>query len=285
MGSLLSLKIKSYLDRLADSQSRPSSYIFAGQDEEPKPVGAEASASPADKLAGKEEAAFFFISKIAEKLDDSNFLERIKTKNHPDVMIIEPEIVEKKGKTREKEITISQVRDMLERIKFFPYELKQKFCLIKKAEKMNAEAANALLKSLEEPSESAIFILLARDAESILPTIVSRCAVLRFPKTELPKWNEANREQFKKMFQEEVFEKFDYIEKVSKNKIEIAGVLRDWEMVMAESLRKLIGSNEDWGKIKKVIELIEGARDSINRLEQTNASARSAGEELMLRMS
>ena len=258
-------KIKSYLDRLVDSASRPSSYIFAGAGE-----------------SEKEEAAFYFISKLAGKFGDGEFLARIKAKNHPDVVIIEPEIEEKKGKTREKEIGISQVRDSLERLKFFPYELKIKFCIVKRSQKMNAEAANALLKSLEEPSEKAVFLLLVDNIDSLLPTISSRCAVLRFPQTNLPEWSEENREQLKNIFRQEIFERFDYIEKISKNKNEMIAVLKDWEMVMAESLRKLVGNKEDQRKIGKVIELVEGTRESINRLERTNANARGVGEEFVL---
>jgi DNA polymerase III delta prime subunit len=260
-------KIKSYLDRLSDSPKRPSSYIFAGASE-----------------AEKEEAVFHFVSKIAGKFGDGEFLARIKAKNHPDVAIIEPEIEEKKGKTREKEISISQVRETLEKLKFFPYELKTKFCVIKRAQKMNAESANALLKSLEEPSGSAIFVLLADSVESLLPTIASRCAVLRFPETNLPKWNEDNRHQMKNIFQQEIFERFDYIEKISKNKNEMIASLKDWELVMAESLRKLVMSGEDRKKIGKVIELVENTRESINRLERTNANARGVGEMLVLGM-
>jgi DNA polymerase III delta prime subunit len=258
-------KIKSYLDRLADSSNRPGSYIFTG-------------ASKSEKG----EVVYCFISKIAGKFGGAEFLARIKAKNHPDVVIIEPEIEEKKGKTREKEISISQVRDSLERLKFFPYELKTKFCVIKKAQKMNAEAANALLKSLEEPSANAIFILLVDNIDSLLPTISSRCAVLRFPQTNLPEWNEENRQQLKNIFRQEIFERFDYIEKISKNKNEMIAVLKDWEMVMAESLRKLVRSNEHQRKIGKVIALVEGTRETINRLERTNANARGVGEELVL---
>jgi len=261
-------KIKTYLDRLADSKSRPSSYVFAGAVE-----------------AEKEEAVFHFVSKIAGKFSDGEFLERIKAKNHPDVVIVEPEIEEKKGKTREKEISIAQVREALEKLKFFPYELKTKFCVIKRAQKMNSESANALLKSLEEPSANAIFILLADNIESLLPTIASRCAVLRFPETSLPRWNEENREQFKKIFRSEIFERFEYIEKNSKNKKELISILKDWELVMAESLSKLIVDQKNsgnLGKVKKVIELIEDTRESINRLEYTNANARGVGEELVL---
>ncbi|MFA6285357.1 MAG: hypothetical protein WC643_02405 [Parcubacteria group bacterium] len=271
---MLDSKIKTYLNRLANSLKRPSSYIFAGAGE-----------------AEKEEAVFHFVSKLAGKFEDAGFLERVKSKNHPDAVIIEPEIEEKKGKTREKEISISQIREALEKLKFFPYELKTKFCIIKKAQKMNSEASNAILKSLEEPTESAIFLIFADNMESLLPTVVSRCAVLRFPETDLSQWNEENREQFKKIFRSEIFERFDYIEKISKNKNEMIAVLKDWELVMAESLRKLLaeheGSKENWensGKVKKVIELIEDTRESIVRLEYTNANARGVGERLVLGM-
>lgn len=260
-------KIKSYLDRLADSASRPSSYIFSGANENEK-----------------EDAAFYFISRLAGKSGDVGFLERVKAKNHPDVVIVEPEIEEKKGKTREKEISISQIREALERIKFFPYELKKKFCIVKKSQRMNAEAANALLKSLEEPSVNAIFILLADNIESLLPTIASRCAILRFPETKLREWSEENREQLKKIFREEIFERFDYIEKISKNKNEMIVALKDWELVMAESLRSLVQKREDRRKIGKVIELVESTREAINRLERTNANARGVGEDLVLEM-
>jgi len=262
---MLNPKTKTYLDRFADSENRPSSYIFAGHDDE-----------------AKEEAVFYFVSKIARKFNDAEFIERVKAKNHPDIVIVEPEIEEKKGKTREKEISIIQVRETLERLKFFPYELEKKFCIIRRAQKMNAEASNALLKSLEEPSEKAIFLLIANDIESILPTIVSRCAVLRFPQVNLPKWNEENRGKMLEIFKEEIFERFDYIEKISKNKNELIAILKDWELVMGESLRKLLKTNEDPRKINKLIGLIESTRKAVSRLEKTNASARAVGEELVL---
>ncbi|MCX6766260.1 MAG: hypothetical protein NT170_00530 [Candidatus Moranbacteria bacterium] len=271
MNSLINPKIKSYLDRLVDSTSRPGSYIFAGSSE-----------------AEKDKAALYFVSKIAGKFGNADFLARIKAKNHPDVVIIEPEIEEKKGKTREKEISISQVREALERLKFFPYELKTKFCIVKRSQKMNAEAANALLKSLEEPSEKAVFLLLVDNMDSLLPTIASRCAVLRFPQTNFPEWSEENRGQLKNIFRQEIFERFDYIEKISKNKNEMTSVLKDWELVMAESLRKLVvsqGNLDNLAKIRKVVELVENTRKAINRLERTNANARGVGEVLALRMS
>jgi hypothetical protein len=88
----------------------------------------------------------------------------------------------------------------------------------------------------------------------------------------------------KNIFQQEIFERFDYIEKISKNKNEMIVVLKDWELVMAESLRKLVAGDEDRKKIGKVIGLVENTREAINRLEHTNANARGVGEELVLEM-
>ncbi|OGI27647.1 MAG: hypothetical protein A2359_02990 [Candidatus Moranbacteria bacterium RIFOXYB1_FULL_43_19] len=266
-------KIKTYLDRLAASPKRPNSFLFAGA-----------------QRTGKAEAAEYFVSKLAQKTGDAEFLRRFRGKVHPDVVVIEPETVEdKKGRIREKEITASQIREACQRLKFFPYELEKKFCLIKKSQRMNAEASNALLKILEEPTKSTFFILLAGDTDSVLPTISSRCAVLRFPRTELPVWNEENREKFRNIFKEEIFEKFDYIEKISRDKNEFSGILKDWEAVAAEGMRKLAtgdqGGGNNLGKMKKVAVLLENIREAIDQLERTNASARAVGEKLMLEMS
>lgn len=261
-------KIKTYLDRLAGSEKRPSSYIFFGASEKEK-----------------EEAVFYFVSMLAGKESDGEFSRRMKEKIHPDVVVIEPEIVEdKKGRIREKEIIIEQIREARERLKFFPYELEKKFCVIKKAQKLNAESSNALLKILEEPTASTFFILLADGADSVLPTISSRCAVLRFPETKLPDWSEENRQRFRQIFKEEIFEKFNYIENISKDKNEFIGILKDWEVVAGEGLRKLASQNEAKNKIEKVADLIENIRNSVNQLEYSNASPRAIGERLVLEM-
>lgn len=260
--------MKTYLDRLAVSEKRPNSFLFSGTDAEEK-----------------SESAFYFVQKISGKMAEGEFLERIKRGVHPDIVVLEPETVEdKKGRIREKEIVTAQIRAARERLKYFPYELREKFCIIKKAQRMNAESSNALLKILEEPTESTFFILLADDADSVLPTISSRCAILRFPETELPKWNEENREKFRHIFREEIFEKFGYIEKISRDKNELARIFKDWEAVAAEGLRKLALQNEAKNKIEKVAGLIGNIRESVNQLEHSNASPRAVGEKLVLEM-
>lgn len=263
-------KIKTYLNRLADSSKRPNSYLFFGPDG-----------------AGKKEAAFYFVSKLAGKAGDEDFLRKIEEKMHPDVIVVEPETVEdKKGRIREKEIAISQVREMQERIRFFPYELKYKFCLIKKAERLNAQAQNSLLKMLEEPTASTFFILLADDIDSVLATISSRCAALRFLKNDPPQWKAENRERLRNIFTEEIHEKFDYAQELAKNREEAITVLEDWEKIMAEGLKSLLsgGNRKEWEKVKITQELLQKNREAINRIQNSNANARTVLENFLLDM-
>jgi len=90
---------------------------------------------------------------------------------HPDVFLIEPE-----GNF----ITIDQVRRLQQTISLKNYEGKTKVYIIDEADRFTAEAANALLKSLEEPPPGVVFILVTANLEAMLPTIVSRCLQVQF---------------------------------------------------------------------------------------------------------
>lgn len=260
-------KTKHYLDRLSASAKKPQAYLFVGSGS-----------------AGKSEAAFYFVSKIAGKDGGAVFSERIKSKNHPDVIVIEPEIEEKKGKIREKDISIFQIRGMQERLKYFSYELGYKFCIIKKANRLTGEAANSLLKFLEEPQANTFFILLSGSLDSILPTIISRSAVLRFFQTDLPKWKEEYRQDLRQIFVQEIFERFNFAEMKSKNKNEMIEVLENWENLVSEKLRKSIGEKAIQKNIEKIVFLLESIRETINKIQYSNASPRMAMESLVLEM-
>jgi len=80
----------------------------------------------------------------------------------------------------EKPPTIEEIRELTEWLFTKPTEGKGKGVLIDNAELMRSEAANALLKTLEEPPDYAYLILIARNEEGVLPTIRSRCRVFRF---------------------------------------------------------------------------------------------------------
>lgn len=95
---------------------------------------------------------------------------------HPDIIVITPE------KNR---IKIADIRALYQTLASPPHEAAHRMVLVAEAHKMNQEAANALLKILEEPPAGTFFILTAQDLSGLLPTIISRCRHLRFTPTPL----------------------------------------------------------------------------------------------------
>ncbi len=81
---------------------------------------------------------------------------------------------------------IDDIRELREGIKFSPNKLKYKVFIIDECHQLSKDAANALLKTLEEPPAHAIFILATTELHKILPTILSRCQRFDFRKLSLP---------------------------------------------------------------------------------------------------
>lgn len=108
---------------------------------------------------------------------------RIAAGNHPDVRVLDVargQFIEVPGKDyKGKEIPIDQIRALRHDAAFPPYEGRRKVYIIADAERMNASSANSLLKVLEEPPARVTFILIAESSVALLPTIVSRCQLVR----------------------------------------------------------------------------------------------------------
>jgi len=88
---------------------------------------------------------------------------------HPDVRLVEAD-----GAT----FKIGQVRELEREAALAPHSARHRVYILAETERMSREAANALLKTLEEPPEPVVLILLASDAALLPPTIVSRCQCL-----------------------------------------------------------------------------------------------------------
>ena len=93
------------------------------------------------------------------------------------------------------EIRVGQISEMISLLNLKPFQSDKKACIIWGLDYINANAANRLLKVLEEPPKQTYFILIAKDQAKILPTIASRCQVIRLPpleheglKRDLKKW-------------------------------------------------------------------------------------------------
>jgi DNA polymerase III subunit delta' len=91
---------------------------------------------------------------------------------HPDVIIVEP------GETGA--IKIVQVRDIIDRSMYRPFEGRYRVVIIDEADAMDTPPQHALLKTLEEPPSRSVFILITARPDVLLPTVRSRCPELRF---------------------------------------------------------------------------------------------------------
>jgi DNA polymerase-3 subunit delta' len=104
---------------------------------------------------------------------------------HPDVVVIERGLYAPQSLGRRtaetQDISIDQIRILvLARSAFAPHEGRAKVFIIRRAEELSVSAANALLKTLEEPGARTHFILLSSQPEALLPTILSRTQRVRF---------------------------------------------------------------------------------------------------------
>ena len=102
---------------------------------------------------------------------------RISSGMHPDVRIVGLEKA-RSGRLRTL-ISIEQVRDVQREISLLPFEGHYRVIVFENAELFSEEAANSLLKTLEEPPERVLIVLVATDTRAMLPTIVSRCRLVQ----------------------------------------------------------------------------------------------------------
>ena len=106
---------------------------------------------------------------------------QIEKRTYPDVLWVEP-------KTKSRKISIEDVRELQGRIFQTSYTGGWKACVLVGADRLQPQAANAFLKTLEEPSPRSVFLLLTDAPQFLLPTVLSRCQIvaLAAPESVLP---------------------------------------------------------------------------------------------------
>jgi len=95
---------------------------------------------------------------------------------HPDFLEVGPEGAD---------IKVDQIRTIAENLHYRPFEGRARMIVLDQAERLREEAANAFLKSLEEPPDYVFFILVCADLKALLPTIRSRCQKIGFQSLKL----------------------------------------------------------------------------------------------------
>jgi DNA polymerase-3 subunit delta' len=103
--------------------------------------------------------------------DRCHSCEKIEAGTHPDVIVITPE----KG-----EIRVDQIRAVEDALSYMPYEGRRKVVVIDDADTMNQSAANAFLKTLEEPPAESLIVLISSNPDRLPETVRSRCSRIHF---------------------------------------------------------------------------------------------------------
>ncbi|MGH9945697.1 MAG: ATP-binding protein [Pyrinomonadaceae bacterium] len=171
-------KVKSSLIHLLTSGRLPNSLLFAGPDGVGKKQFAIELArafvcrQPIDSLACGECSACRrvgdFNTPTSEKGEDHD---HVFFGEHSDVGLVIP---------FNRNLRVGAIRALEIQANYRPYEARARVFIVNDAEKMNDAAANALLKTLEEPSDTTYIILIASRPDALLSTIRSRCQTIRF---------------------------------------------------------------------------------------------------------
>lgn len=155
-------EIKTFLDNLIKTNNVVHSYMFIG----PDGIG--------KVLFAKEFAKMILCQDSNKACNHCSSCIKFNSDNHPDFMIINSE----DGKS----IKINQIRFLQERISEKPIVSNRKVYIINDSDLMTVEAQNCLLKTLEEPPEFAVIILVLSNENKCLSTIKSRCTKIAFQK-------------------------------------------------------------------------------------------------------
>jgi DNA polymerase-3 subunit delta' len=171
-------RVKAVLKRMLVSDRLPGAMLFTGEEGIGKKLFALEVARALNCRTPKDEEACGVCSSCVRirKLnypmrDDADEWTQIIWTDHPDVgLVVAPRRV----------LRVEQMRQIEKEANFRPFEGKARVFLIDEADKLNDASANALLKVLEEPPRTSHLILITARPAMLLPTILSRCQMIRF---------------------------------------------------------------------------------------------------------
>ena len=281
-------KVIKFLEKSFEKNAVSQAYVFCGPEH-----------------LGKFTIAFDFAKKLAGSDKEIN----------PDIIIITPEIEDKKGIIRKKDIKIIQIRELQKKLSLSPYFGKYKVAIIDDAERLTVSAQNALLKTLEEPEKNTVIILVCHNLEKILATIKSRCVVKKFGlvgeedlmkisnqlenRKEMIVWSLGRpglaiklldekelsvkkeiKENLEKILRSNLNEKFLLAEELSKNPENLSEQLGFWLFLFRENI--LSGGKFINIDLIKTLKLIDKISETKECLKETNANVKLALENLFL---
>lgn len=251
----------------------------------------------ADQL-GKKTFAKEFIKLINCKAEEKKpclkcvNCQMIEKNSFPDLMII--------SATDGGEIEISKAREAQNFLSYKSYYGSSKSVIIDNAEKMNQEAQNCFLKTLEEPKGKTVLILVSSKPDMLLSTIFSRCQIIKFlgrPIQNRQKINEENKIMYDvlRVVGSELSEKFKYAKSIDFDQQELSGILEAMQKYFRYLMIEKTGASQEDEKsrfskmpsvlrnypVSKLKEIIKLTEDINLKITTTNASPKLALEVLL----
>ncbi len=183
---------------------------------------------------------------------------------HPDVLLL----------ADEQKLGVDQAKQIRQFLSLKPYSAQGRAVVVVSAHDFTPAAQNALLKTLEEPTESAIILLGADKEESLLPTILSRCEIVILSNAKdiyssPMAQNDKSQSDIQKLMHSSIEQRFEYIEKLEERE---------------EFLKKLVAYFH--GHLQHNPESVEFAKKLLQAEEwyQANGNLRAILEYLMLNL-
>lgn len=174
--------------------------------------------------------------------------------NNPDFHIIDAR--------EENSIGIDEIKELQEEMRYKPFQEKVQIATIVDAKKLTIQAQNAFLKTLEDSSDTTVYILLTGNEKDLLPTIVSRSKKLYSKSKGKRKEDGSDKEVC--FDNDDLIYCFSVFEKVAKDKIETLEYLDTYLDSLQESLRNGIKRGADIDRVTEKISLVNITKGRVN---------------------
>ncbi|MEK7617150.1 MAG: hypothetical protein AAB414_03780 [Patescibacteria group bacterium] len=184
------------------------------------------------------------LEEIQKILKESNL-----STNHPDLLYF----------PYDSKLGIAEARKIKEHFSLKPYSAKGRAVVLEDASLLTHEAQNALLKTLEEPPESAILILAAPSDVKLLPTILSRCQVIRLQTMNHEPITMNYSSDMDKLLTSSIEERFEYIEKLKDRKEFLHALVFYFHQKLASHL-----TSGNTKFVKELLQAEEWANQNVN---------------------
>jgi DNA polymerase-3 subunit delta' len=190
------------------------------------------------------------------------------------------------------EIDVAQIRQVNNFLSYKSYYGGYKTVIIEHADRMNQEAQNSFLKTLEEPKGKTLLILLSSKPSTLLPTMISRCQQITFfpfKKHAPSKQHQQILQELLPILQADLATKFQYTKKITAQEQQVGAILEVLQRHLRSIILAKIGvtnmpiqppfANYSLSKMKHIIQLIETLHTQIT---VTNASPKLALEIVLM---